>query len=52
MKEEIRKEIEARWNQLMAEVDKAEKPKSSSKSLSFGVKVIRRRKGQMDLPIS
>lgn len=52
MKEETRKEIEAKWHQLVAQVDEKEKSKSVPKTALIGAKVIRRRKGQMDLSIA
>ena len=53
MKEEIKKEIEAKWLQLVTEVEKSEKPESSPQKIEyFGARVIRRRKGQTDLAIS
>ena len=52
MKEKTKKEIEARWLKLIEEVDKAEKSKSTPKPGLIGVKVIRRRKGQLDLAIT
>jgi len=52
MKEQTRKEIEAKWHQLVAQVDEAEEPKSVPKAALIGAKVIRRRKGHMDLSIT
>ena len=52
MKEETRKEIEAKWHQLVAQAGETKKTKTVPKTALLGVKVIRRRKGQMDLPIT
>jgi len=52
MKEETRKEIEAKWHQLIAQSGKPEELKTTPKSALIGAKVIRRRKGQIDLSIT
>ena len=52
MKEDRKKEIEAKWNQLIAETVKPEKAKVPAKTASSTAKVIRRRKGNPDLHIS
>ena len=52
MKENKKKEIEAKWNQLIAETFKSEKPRVETKSASSSAKVIRRRKGNPDLHIA
>ena len=48
MKEDKRKEIEAKWNQLIAETNKPEKRKMQIKQATISAKVIRRRKGSPD----
>jgi len=52
MKEDRKKEIEAKLNQLIAETIKPQKTKVRAKSVSRNAKVIRRRKGNPDLHIS
>lgn len=52
MKEDTKKEIEAKWLKLIEEVEKVEKTKSAPKPALMGVNVIRRRKGQLDLAIT
>ena len=52
MKEETRKEIEAKWLQLVAQASETDKTKTAPKTALSGVKVIRRRKGHMDVPIT
>lgn len=51
MKEDKRKEIEAKWNQLISETNKPEKLKMDIKQATISAKVIRRRKGNPDLHI-
>ena len=41
MKEQTRKEIEAKWHQLIAQVDEPEEAKSVPKTALMGAKVIR-----------
>lgn len=54
MKPQRKKEIEAKWQELLDRADKSRKAKSPTKSKGApaGAKVIRRRKGKQDLPIS
>ncbi len=54
MKAQRKKEIEAKWQELLNQADKSRKAKSPTKSTSApaGAKVIRRRKGRQDLPIA
>jgi len=52
MKENRKKEIEAKWNQLIAETAKPEKTEVQAKTASSSAKVIRRRKGNPDRHIS
>lgn len=56
MKENRKKEIEAKWNQLIAETIKPQetprKTEVQTKAVSSNAKVIRRRKGNPDLHIS
>ena len=54
MKEQRKKEIEAKWQELLDQADKSAKTKSEAKSNNApaGARVIRRRKGSRDLPIS
>ena len=52
MKKDKKKEIEAKWNQLIAETVKSEKPKVETKTAASSAKVIRRRKGNPDLHIA
>jgi hypothetical protein len=47
---ETKKEIEAKWQRLLARTDKS--PEARSSVISTGAKVIRRRKGKKDLPIA
>jgi len=51
MKEERRKEIEARLHKLIAEIDKPKKATTIMKSTFCNAKVIRRRKGKPDVHI-
>lgn len=51
MKEDKRKEIEAKWNQLISETNKPKKLKMHIKQATISAKVIRRRKGNPDLHI-
>lgn len=51
MKEERRKEIEARLHKLIAEIDKPKNTKPLMKSTFSNAKVIRRRKGSPDVHI-
>lgn len=44
------KEIEAKFNQLLMQIDKSKKPEAKPSSNHFhGTKIIRRRKGHTDL---
>jgi hypothetical protein len=53
MREDRKKEIDLKWNQLIAEIEKPKKTKVESKpSTSSPSKVIRRRKGSPDLHIT
>ena len=52
MKENRKKEIEAKWSQLIAETAKPEKTEVRAKVASTSSKVIRRRKGNPDLHIA
>jgi len=52
MDESKRKEIEARLFQLFAQNDQNKNEIQPTRSISSGVKVIRRRKGKPDLHIS
>jgi hypothetical protein len=52
MKENRKKEIEAKLNQLIAETIKPQKTNIRTKSVSSNAKVIRRRKGNPDLHIT
>lgn len=51
MKEDKRKEIEAKWNQLISETKKPKNLKVQIKQATINAKVIRRRKGNPDLHI-
>ena len=51
MKEDKKKEIEAKWNQLISETNKPKKLKMHIKQATISAKVIRRRKGNPDLHI-
>ena len=50
MKDKQKKEIESKWQRLLARTDKSSEEKSSV--IPTGAKVIRRRKGRKDLPIA
>lgn len=54
MKEDRKKEIDNKWNQLIAEIDKPKKAavQTQTKKTSRTPKVIRRRKGNPDLHIT
>jgi len=52
MKENRKKEIEAKLNQLIAQTIKPQKTNAQTKSVSCNAKVIRRRKGNPDLHIT
>lgn len=52
MKEERRKEIEAKLHKLIAEIDKDKKTKPIMKSAFSNARVIRRRKGSPDVQIN
>jgi hypothetical protein len=54
MNAEQKKEIEVKWQQLLARADKSRKAKTPAKptGVFVGAKVIRRRKGRQDLPIA
>ncbi|MDD2389407.1 MAG: hypothetical protein PHP23_06715 [Desulfobacterales bacterium] len=52
MEETKRKQIEAKLYQMIAQADQAKNEKSSVNRKSFGVTVIRRRKGNPDLHIA
>lgn len=51
MKADKKKEIEAKWNQLISETNKPKKLKGQIKQATISAKVIRRRKGNPDLHI-
>lgn len=51
MKKDKRKEIEAKWNQLISESNKPKKHKGQIRQATISAKVIRRRKGNPDLHI-
>ena len=52
MKEHRKRQIEAKWNQLIAETIKPQKTKDQTKTGSGNGKVIRRRKGNPDRHIN
>lgn len=51
MKEDKKREIEAKWNQLISETNKPKKLNGQIKQATISAKVIRRRKGNPDLHI-
>lgn len=52
MKQDRKKEIEAKWNQLIADTIKPQKTEVQTKTVSSNARVIRRRKGNPDLHIT
>jgi hypothetical protein len=52
MKEDRKKEIDLKWNQLIAEIEKPKKTEAQTKQSTRSSKVIRRRKGNPDLHIT
>ncbi len=52
MKEDRKKEIDLKWNQLIAEIEKPKKTEVETKQSTRASKVIRRRKGNPDLHIT
>ncbi|MEJ2154476.1 MAG: hypothetical protein P8X96_04020 [Desulfobacteraceae bacterium] len=52
MKKDRKKEIEAKWNQLISETINPQKTEVQSKPAISNTKVIRRRKGNPDLHIA
>lgn len=51
MEEAKRKEIEAKWSQLISQSHPAEAEKTVKKSKTRGAKIIRRRKGRPDVRV-
>ena len=52
MEEEKRKQLDAKLNQLFAEFNQQKEPEVSSRKVSDGIRLIRRRKGNPDKHIS